>query len=131
MAPLGGNIDMEENRLELKRADMEIPLERTEGGHFVIPIKSVTGLNSQNIRGEEADALMLMVLEDTGNDDLKVFHDKVGHNIFVSLALDDDEKAQVKKVHSYFGHRSSRRIWESFSKVQKSAQTKSRFTSSQ
>ena len=155
MAPLGGNIDMEENRLELKRADMEIPLERTEGGHFVIPIKSVTGLNYQNIRGEEADAVMMMVLEDTENDDLKMFHDKVGHNIFVSLALDSDEKAQVKKVHRYFGHRSSRRIWELFSKAQKlrgkkqavyeiidncetcsaltkiTTETKSRFTSSQ
>ena len=99
MAPLGAIIDMEENRLVLNKADMDIPLEKTTGGHFVIPVRSVTGGNSQNIRGEEADAVMLLMLENTENDDLKNFHDKVGHNIFVTLALKDDEKEQVKKVH--------------------------------
>jgi hypothetical protein len=119
MAPLGGNIDMDEDRLVLKKAEMEIPLERTKGGHFVIPIRSVTGQDAKNIRGDEAEAVMLLVLENTENDDLLKLHDKIGHNAFLSLVLNDDEKAQVKKVHRYFGHRSSRRTWELFSKANK------------
>jgi hypothetical protein len=119
MAPLGAIIDMEENRLVLKKADMDIPLEKTTGGHFVIPVRSVTGGNSQNIRGEEADAVMLMMLENTENDEMQNFHDKVGHSIFVTLALNDDEKNQVHKVHRYFGHRSSKQIWELFAKANK------------
>ena len=119
MAPLGGNIDMDENTLVLKKVDMEIPLEKTKGGHFVITVRSVTGDDSKNIRGEEADALMLLVLDNTEDIDMKTFHDEVGHSIFLSLALGDNEKAQVKKVHRYFGHRSSKKIWELFSRANK------------
>ena len=119
MASLGGNIDMDEDKLVLKNAEMDIPLERTRGGHFVIPIKSVTGYDAKNVKGDEADAVMLMVLGDTDNDDLKRFHDEVGHVIFLSVVLDDDERAKVKKVHRYFGHRSSRRTWELFAKANK------------
>ena len=119
MVPLCGKIDMEENKLVLKKADMEIPLKQTKGGHFVIPVRTVTGNDANNIRGEEADAVMMMVLENTENEDIKRLHDEVGHSIFVALALTDDEKAQVKKVHRYFGHRSSRRVWELFAKANK------------
>ena len=119
MAPLGGNINMEENKLVFKKVDMEIPLEKTKGGHFVIPVRTITGHDAQNIKGDEADAVMLMVLENTEDEDIKKFHDRVGHNAFIALALTDDEKAQVKKVHRYFGHRSSRRIWDLYSKANK------------
>ena len=119
MAPLGGNLDMENNTLILKKVDMEIPLEKTQGGHFVIPVRTVTGQDALNIRGDEADAVMFMVLGDTEKEDLKKLHDEVGHSAFLALALSDDEKAQVKKVHRYFGHRSSRRIWDLFSKANK------------
>jgi hypothetical protein len=98
MAPIGGNIDMDEDRLVLKKAEMEIPLERTKGGHFVIPIRSVTGQDAKNIRGDKAKAVMLLVVENTENDDLLKLHDNIGHNAFLSLVLNDDEKAQVKKV---------------------------------
>ena len=119
MAPLGGNIDMDENSLVLKKIDMEIPLEKTKGGHFVIPVSTVTRDVSQNVKGEEADALMLLVLENVENEDIKAFHDNVGHSIFLSLALEADEESKVKKVHRYFGHRSSRKVWDLFNKANK------------
>ena len=37
MVPLGGKIDMDESKLVLKKADMEIPMMETKGGHFVMP----------------------------------------------------------------------------------------------
>ena len=105
---------MDEHILVLIKAEMEIPLERTQGGHFVILIRYVTGQDAKNIRGDEADAVMLMVLENTENDDFLKLHDQIGHNAFLSLVLTDDEKAQVKIVHRYFRHRSSRRTWDFF-----------------
>ena len=80
----------------------------------MIPIISVAGDNTKNIRGDLADAL-----ENTDAMEMKTFHDEVGHNIFLSLALDDDEEAQVTKIHRYFGHRSSRRVWELFTRANK------------
>ena len=94
MVPLGGKIDMEENKLILKKADMEIPLVHTKGGHFVIAVKSVAGLNYNNITGDEADAVMIMVLEETDEENVKKVHDEIGHATFVALAL-------IKKVHRF------------------------------
>ena len=119
MVPLGGNTDMEENILVLNKIDMEIPMVKTNGGHFVIPVKSVAGIDANNIKGEEADAVMMMVLENTENEDIKNMHDELGHSIFLALALTNEEEAKVKKVHRYFGHRSSRRIWDLFAKAKK------------
>ena len=82
-------------------------------------MRSVTGRDAHNIKGDEADAVMWMVLNSTEKEDVKKLHDEIGHSTFVALALTDDEKVQVKKVHRYFGHRSSRRIWELFSKARK------------
>ena len=62
MVPLGGKIDMEENNLFLNKAHMEIPLVQTKGGHFVIMMRSVAGINDNNIKGDEADAVMMMIL---------------------------------------------------------------------
>ena len=119
MVPNGGKIDMEESILELKKLGMEIPLKETKGGHFVIPVRSIAGIDSNNIQGDEADAVMMMVIECTDKDEIKKVHDEIGHSIFATLALAADEEAQVKKVHRYFGHRSSRRIWDLFAKARK------------
>jgi hypothetical protein len=119
MVPLGGKIDMEEDKLVLKKVDMEIPLVQTKGGHFVIPVRSISGVDANNVKGDEADAVMMMVLEKTDNEFIKKLHDEVGHSTFVALGMTDDEEKQVEKVHRYFGHRSSRRIWELFAKANK------------
>ena len=119
MVPNGGKIDMEENILFLSKVDMEIPLHKTNGGHFVIPMKNVAGLNANNIKGEEADAVMWMVLENVEDEAIKRMHDEIGHTAFLALALTSDEDVHVKKVHRYFGHRSARRVWELFSKAKK------------
>ena len=42
MDPLDGKIDMKERKLVLPKADMEIPLVKTKGAHFVIPVKSIS-----------------------------------------------------------------------------------------
>ena len=86
MVPLGGKIDMEENKLFLNNAHMEIPLVQTKGGHFVITMRSVAGINDNNIKGDEADAVMMMILEGTDDENIKKLHDEVAHNIFVALA---------------------------------------------
>ena len=117
MVPLGGKIDMVENILVLKNVDMEIPIIPTQGGHFVIPVRSVAGIDAKNIIGDEADAVMMIVLERTDCEEMKKLHDEVGHSTFVALGLSDDEETQVQKVHRYFGHRSSRRIWDLFAKA--------------
>ena len=119
MDPLGAKIDMEDYKLVLNNDEMEIPLVKTRGGHVVIPVKSIAAGNSNNIRGDEANAVMVMILDTADNEEIRKLHDKIGHATFLALALSDDEKAQVKKVHRYFGHRSSRRIWELFSKANK------------
>ena len=75
--------------------------------------------DANHIRGDEADAVMIMVLESTDNEYIKKLHDEVGHSNFVALALTNEEEARVKKVHRYFGHCSSRRIWDLFAKANK------------
>ena len=120
---------MENKRLRFKKLGTEIPLARTPGGHFIIPVKSV--INSKdpseqeddlkevrNIKGQEAEAVILVLLAITENEeDLGNLHNKIGHDIFVALAMTDDEEAPVKKIHRYFGYRSGRRISELFFKA--------------
>ena len=62
MVPLGGKIDMVENMLVLKYVDMEMPIIPTQGGHFVIPVRSIADVYANNILGEVADAVMVMML---------------------------------------------------------------------
>ena len=119
MVPYGGNIDLEESTLYLNKVDMQIPLKQTSGGHFVIPVKSIAGVDGNNVKGEEADAVMLMVLESVDDKAISKLHDEVGHTAFLALALTNDDENHVKKVHRYFGHRSARRVWELFSKAHK------------
>ena len=117
MIPKGGIIDMNENRLVLSEVGLEIPIEMSKGGHFVIPIHSISGEKTKNIQGEEADIVMMLTLGSLKDSNLKAFHDEVGHAVFVATALNEEEKSQVEKVHRYFGHRSSRRVWELFAKA--------------
>ena len=111
MVPNGGNINLEENILFLNKVDMAIPLKKTRGGHFVIPVNSIAEVDRHNVKGEEADAVMLMVLESVDKKAIQQLHDEVGHTVFLALAMTNEEEKHVKKAHRYFGHRSARRIW--------------------
>ena len=41
----------------------------------------------------------------------------MGHDNFLTMILEDNEAEEIKKVHRYFGHRNSRKIWELFAKA--------------
>ena len=88
MIPNGGVIDMKENKMILKEVDIEFHLERSKGGHFVIPVSSISKEKERNINGDEADAVMLMTFGSIQEKDMKTFHDMVGlidcvvHNMF-------------------------------------------------
>ena len=81
--------------------------------------KETDAIRNLNVKGAEAEAIMLVALANTEEELMTSLHDNVGHAIFITLELSDDEEAQVKKVHRYFGHRSGRRIWELFAKADK------------
>ena len=85
MIPLGGKLDMENKKLELKKVGKEISLIKSPGGHFLIPVKSVSSLNYipehrdttelRNIKGLEADAVMLVMLANTEDfNDIEALH---------------------------------------------------------
>jgi hypothetical protein len=107
--------------LKLPNAGKSIELVETPGGHFIIPLCDVAEKKDaaiqENLKEDKADAVMLVLLDET--DDVGKLHDEIGHAAFVGLALTDDEKTQVSKVHRYFGHRSGRRTWEMFAKAEK------------
>ena len=63
--------------------------------------------------------MIIFMVESEDEEALELFHDEVGHSVFLSLALSLNKKDQVDKVHRYFGHRSGRRIWELFSKAKR------------
>ena len=120
---------MKEKRLDLKNINESIELVKTKGRHFVVPIELVANLINKgvdvtenlNVKGAEAEAVMLVALANTEEEMMTSLHDNVGHNIFLTMELSDEEETQVKKVHRYFGHRSGRRIWELFAKADKQA----------
>ena len=75
-------------------------------------------MSSDNIVGQEADAVMLIMLSECQEQsDFVELHDLIGHSNFVALALEDDEAKEVEKVHRYFGHKSGRKTWELFAKA--------------
>ena len=131
--PLEGSINLSMNKLELKKVNKSIDMIETSGGHYVIPIKSVavprhsedkTNKEDEgehdNLKGEEADEVMLILLAESENHkDVENVHKEIGHTAFVGLALTLEEESQVNKVHKYFGHRSGRRVWELFAKADK------------
>ena len=127
MEPLKASIDLGQKKLKLKQVGEEIKIEKTDGGHFVLLAKNFvehktpkhSDDDSINVRGSEADAIMTVLFANLEQGDLEKFHDAVSHQVFVEIALEEDEKIQVDKVHRYFGHRSGRRIWELFAKAGK------------
>ena len=132
LKPIEGSIDISGKKLVLKRIDETIEMIETPGGHFVIPVQNAATVKAgveeiraakeyhDNIVGEEADAIMIILMVESEDEKaLELFHDEVGHSVFLSLALSQNEKDQVDKVHRYFGHRSGRRIWELFSKAKR------------
>ena len=135
MESVEASINIKNKKLELKKLKEEIPMLKTPGGHFVVPLRKVAigrdvaddtvdldipEETSYNIKGDEAEVVMTVLLASLESEvDIETFHTEVGHEIFVKLALEDDEKAQVDKVHRYFGHRSGRRILEICAKAKK------------
>ena len=132
LKPMDGSIHIGEKKLEIKKLGVLMDMKETPGGHFVVPLEHVAFAKEdecdvakeyhENLVGDEADAVMIILMTESEDDDaLQLFHDEVGHSIFLSLALTQDEKEQVDKVHRYFGHQSGRRIWELFSKARRLA----------
>ena len=127
LIPMGGNIKIGKKQLEIDKIGETLEMIETPGGHFVVPLKHTAvpkhAWNKEyheNLLGDEADAIMIVLMVESEDEEaLQVFHDEVGHSTFVALALSEDEKKQVDKVHKYFGHRSGRRIWDLFSKAKR------------
>ena len=72
------------------------------------------------MNGSEADKVMEILFEKLETEeDLEKFHDHVGHKIFSTTVLDNEEKKEVIKLHKYFGHKSARKIWELLAKANK------------
>ena len=109
LKPMGGSINIGEKQLEIKKIDERIEMFETPGGHFVIPLKNVAAKKEEsvedeeyheNLVGEEADAVMtILMVESEDENALHHFHNEVGHSVFLSLALNNNEKNQVDKVH--------------------------------
>ena len=124
MEPLGGNLKLIEKILEFSNISASVQLYKIPSGHFVIPVasiairKDVDGTNI-NVKGNEAEAVMIALLLETDN--VSLLHQQIGHTAFASLGLTSDEKDEVNKVHRYFGHRSGRRIWDMFAKANRLA----------
>ena len=129
---LGGVIHTDSKKLELKKLGLVLSMVKTNGGHFVLPvtrkknddIKEFYSISDEcesendveevecvnNVLGSEADAVMLLLLAECEEEnDFAALHELIGHTTFVALALEEDEKKEVSKVHRYFGHKSGRR----------------------
>ena len=143
LEPLGGIIRVETKLLELEKIRKKIEMYKSKGGHFVLPVvnrerrtsneeyikvnicdikvieKDDTS-TSENVLGEEADAVMSVLLSECEDRrEVMKMHDILGHNNLMTLMLEKDEEDEVKKVHKYFGHKSGRKVWELFSKAGK------------
>ena len=86
---MGGSIHIGENQLEIRKLSVLIDMIETPGGHYVIPLKqvAVTELPEEvkdtakdyheNIVGEEADAIMIiLMLESEDEESLQILHDR-------------------------------------------------------
>ena len=124
---LGGVIHTDSKELVLKNLKVSLQMSKTRGGHYVIPVsdkEEETFLEDQqekrNVTGDEANTVMMAVYANCENDDeIWNLHDIVGHKNFLALMLDEEEVADVMKVHRYFGHRNGRKVWELFAKAGK------------
>ena len=146
LEPLDGVIFTKDRILKLREIGKVVPLDKTSGGHYVIPVRekedyeetqvdepeeetenflengndAFVNENKNNVRGFEADAVMLVLLAECSDEkDFWNLHNLMGHSNFITMILDEDEKEDVSKVHRYFGHRSGRKVWELFSKAGK------------
>ena len=96
--------------------DIWYPTSKTAYGKPTREEIDAANVYHENLVREEADAIMIILMVQSEDEEsLKLFHDQVGHSVFVALALTNDENDHVDKVHRYFGHRSERRIWDLFS----------------
>ena len=129
LEPLGAIIYTETGVIEFERIGKMMTMTRTRGGHYVIPVEEIKEeraddskdtLAKDNIRGVEADAVMLVLFaECSEEEEFWKLHKIMGHRNFVAMMLEEDEEKQISKVHRYFGHRSGRRVWEMFAKAGK------------
>ena len=61
--------------------------------------------------------MLLLLAECRNKEDLRDLHEIIGHSVFATKLLTEDEKKEIEKVHRYFGHRSGRKVWEFFAKA--------------
>ena len=89
---------MEKRELEFKGLGTSISMTNTEGGHYVILMTEfieVTSTNHADIKNEEAEAVMTILFASADSkEDLKSIHDEIGHEVFNTTALNDDEKSK-------------------------------------
>ena len=129
LEPLGAVIYTETGVIEFVKVGQQIAMNKTRGGHFVIPVDEIKDETvdisedtppKNNILGFEADAVMLVLFTECDEEDeYWKLNEIMGHKNFVAMMLEEDEGKQIQKVHRYFGHRSPRRVWEMFAKAGK------------
>ena len=122
LEPLDANIKIGKRELEFGKLNNHISLLKTPGGHYVVPVDALLGEDDQeheqNVGGAEAEEVIkTLFLKLESNDQIKKLHEEVGHKVFTSLALENDEEKEIMKVHRYFGHRSGRKVWDLFAKA--------------
>ena len=104
LEPLKAKIDISNPLLEIQKLKSSIPMVRTSGGHYVIPLKEfvqtddksiVEGENkSENVIDDEADMVMAVLFPKLSDEDqLQKLHDEVGHEVFLNIALNDFKKS--------------------------------------
>ena len=113
--------------LELRHlTTKKINLRQTPGGHLVVNVRNKEESEqlfeenecNDDVNGVEADSVLLTAIENSADDEeIENLHNIIGHDNFVALTLNEDEKKEIMKAHRYFGHRSGRKIWEIFSKA--------------
>ena len=123
LEPFDANIKIGKKKLEFGRLKQEVNLIRTPGGHYVIPVEALIdddNNDEQTVLEEEANGVMKTLLATLNSENaIKKMHTEVGHKVFVNVALNQEERNEVLKVHRYFGHRSGRKVWELLAKADK------------
>ena len=92
LVPLGGKVDLGLKQLVLKELGITIPLVRTPGHHYVIPVKSMglaknsfaskdsnDTMENINVKGPEAESVMLILLANIEtNEEIENLHQQLG-----------------------------------------------------
>ena len=129
---IGAKIDLKHKALEINEMGVKVPLLKSSGGHFILPLAKLVAKKDEtcikkkedepleDVEGAEADAVMIIAFARMNTkEDLQELHNQIGHKVFVEIGLKKCEEEKIMKVHRYFGHRSGRRIWELFAKAGK------------